>query len=237
MIVNAFGGGNRLQKAALLDYWRAQNPSISDSMLNWKIHDLLRRGELVSIGRGSYELPSKAEYLPRVTARLKELATLVRRAFPYLDFSIFHTEPLSGLMQHIPGKHLMILEVERDGSESVFFRLKELGLQTYLQPDLNTMVRYVAFENESLIVQPLLSEAPLLQVEGIQVPAMEKLLVDLACEKAIYHAYQGAELRHIFENALEAYHIREDRLLRYAARRNRKKMVMTLLKDAKTGLR
>jgi hypothetical protein len=162
--------------------------------------------------------------------RMLEIGTIVRSSFPYLDFSIFHTAQLSPWMQHLPGRHIIVLEVERSGLESVFFQLKSMGMPCFLQPDRKAMSRYVAFEDTPVILQPLLSEAPLLAVGDLHVPALEKLLVDLACEKAIYQAFQGAELRHIYQNAFSAFHIRQDRMLRYAHRRRRKAVVQNFLK-------
>lgn len=218
-----------MPKAALAHYLLSKQPHSSKTALNWRIHELLQQGQILSIGRGRYALPQKAEYRPVIGERMRSIGALVKTGFPFLESSIFHTEQLSSFMQHIPGRHFLLLEVERVGMEALFYKLKDAGLPCYLQPDVATMQRYVAFEHEPLIIQPLLTEAPLLGSGEVAMPSLEKLLVDLACEKAIYSAFQGAELRYIYQNAFAAYQIRIDRMLRYADRRRRRDLILSYL--------
>jgi hypothetical protein len=225
----AFGTQTRLQKAELIQHLRQNQPDISPSNLNWRIHQLIQQRQLVRIGRGRYALPQKASYQPAAHPYAQEIATAIKQQFPYARFSVFHTEQLSALMQHLPGRHLLVVEVERDAIEAVFFHLQSIGKRCFLKPTALEMSNYVAFEEQPIVLQPLLTEAPLLYADQVPMPALEKFLVDLVSEKAIYHAYQGAELRHIFAQALEAYHVVMDRLLRYARRRNRQAQVLQFL--------
>ena len=72
-----------------------------------------------------------------------------------------------------------------------------------------------------IIVRPLVKEAPIDIIDGCPVPTLEKMLVDAISDKELQHL-QGNELYTIYSNAFSDYEIKMPRLLRYAARRNRK---------------
>lgn len=81
-----------------------------------------------------------------------------------------------------------------------------------------------------IVVQNLVSEAPLQKVNNIPTVTLEKLLVDLVYGKDLFYFYQGYELHNIFQQAFDKYTINESRLLRYADRRKKKVEVLELIK-------
>ena len=81
-----------------------------------------------------------------------------------------------------------------------------------------------------IVVQNLVSEAPLQKVNNIPTVTLEKLLVDLIYGKDLFYYYQGYELHNIFQRAFDKYTINESRLLRYADRRKKKVEVLELIK-------
>jgi hypothetical protein len=91
------------------------------------------------------------------------------------------------------------------------------------------MENYVLGSPEAIIVKTLISEAPLQNVQTMPVPTLEKILVDLYSDSDIFYFLQGKEMLTIFENALEKYTVNIDRLLRYAARRNRKEELQKII--------
>lgn len=78
---------------------------------------------------------------------------------------------------------------------------------------------YIDLGKPVVIVKPLVTESPLKQNDGIMVPTLEKLLVDL-CKDEDFYFLQGVEGNYILENARTLYDINESRLKRYAKRRN-----------------
>jgi hypothetical protein len=85
--------------------------------------------------------------------------------------------------------------------------------------------RYIAYQNDAIIIIPLTSEAPTQVIDSVRTVTIEKLLVDLICEPKLYETFQGAELNHIFKEAFEKYPINKDKMFRYARRRKRKEKV------------
>lgn len=96
-----------------------------------------------------------------------------------------------------------------------------------LNPTAQECERYITTER-ILIVRVLVNEAPITKVTGTLVPTLEKILVDAAGDRELNFA-QGSELYTIYENAFSMNCVNKGRLLRYAARRNRKEYVQRII--------
>ena len=128
---------------------------------------------------------------------------------------------------------MTFVDVERVAMESVFYFLQGLYPTAHilLNPTAQECERYITTE-KLLIVRMLVNEAPTTVVAGTPVPTLEKILVDAAADKELNFA-QGSELYTIFENALSMNIINTGRLLRYAARRNRKENIQKIINSIK----
>jgi len=125
-------------------------------------------------------------------------------------------------MVHQPGRFHILVEVEKDAVESVFYFLKESKYLVFIEPNSDILDKYLPDKNESLIIKSLVTEAPLQKIEGVNTVSLEKMLVDVFCDDVIFAAQQGSEMRNIFHEAKRKYVINENRLFRYANRRNKK---------------
>ena len=133
-------------------------------------------------------------------------------------------------MRHIPALGMIFVDVERVAMESVFNFLQGNSPSTpiLLNPTAQECERYITTE-KLLIVRALVNEAPITTVNDIPVPTLEKILVDASGDKEMNVA-QGSELYTIFENAFSMHNVNRSRLLRYAARRNRKDNILKIIK-------
>jgi len=125
-------------------------------------------------------------------------------------------------MLHQPGRFYQLIEVEKDGMESLFYFLKDTNRSVYLNPSPELIRRYIIDEKEPWIVKPLVSESPTQKINGISSITIEKMLVDIFCDPIIFSAQQGSEMDQIFKEAFEKYTINESKMLRYAGRRSKK---------------
>jgi hypothetical protein len=89
---------------------------------------------------------------------------------------------------------------------------------------------------DSLIVKPLVTEAPIQNIKGINTTSLEKILVDIFCDDVIFSAQQGSEMRAIFKEAFSKYTTNENRMLRYADRRGKRESFKNYLNSI-TNLR
>lgn len=225
-----FKGQKSLTNHDLAIFYRKAEPSVQETTVNWRIHELIRQGVLERISRGHFHIGQTKSFVPSISQRASKLYKGINSQFPYAQVCVWETGWLNDLAQHLSNQSLIILETERDVCETVFHRLQETNKAVFLKPKLETMERYVSVENKAVVVKAMVSEAPLQNVEGVSTPALEKILVDLVCDADVFYAYQGLELQHIWENAFSRYTIQQDKLLRYASRRKKKSEIVELIK-------
>ena len=135
---------------------------------------------------------------------------------------IWNTSSLNEFMIHQPGRFYILIEVDKEAAQSVFFYLKELKLSVFIEPTKDLFEKYLPDEKETFIVKSLVSEAPLQTINRIDSPTIEKILVDIFCDDIIFAAQQGSEMRTIFQEALAKYTVNMNRMMRYAGRRSKK---------------
>lgn len=203
-------------------FYKNSEPEIKETTVNWRIYELVRLGVLKRISRGHFQIGQMKIFTPEPSKQLVKLYRTISAQFPYVQLCIWETGWLNDLTQHLSNKSLTILETEKDACETVFHKLQDSNKAVFLEPSAEIMERYVSVENSPIIIKSMVSEAPLQKVNGVNVPMLEKILVDLVCDTDILFAYQGRELQHIWENSFSQYTIQQDKLLRYASRRKKK---------------
>ena len=131
-------------------------------------------------------------------------------------------------MRHQPFKNYIIIEVEKDACEPVFGYVNEIKKNVFLNPNEEIFDRYIQNLDEAIIVKNLVSEAPLIIVQKITVPALEKILVDMLIETNLFSAQQN-EKEFILKSSMDKFTINKLKMRRYAIRRNREPEINKLL--------
>jgi hypothetical protein len=197
-------------------------PEVKTSTINWRIYDLVQSGVLTRIGRGKFSIGGNRIYMPEISSKIKSIYNKLKKEFPYLRMCIWNTSCLNEFMIHQPGRFYMLVEVDKDAAQSVFYYLKDIKFSVFIEPAKDLIEKYIQDEKEPLIVKSLVSEAPLQTINRINSPTIEKILVDIFCDDVIFAAQQGSEMRTIFQEALNKYAVNENRMFRYADRRRKK---------------
>jgi hypothetical protein len=134
-------------------------------------------------------------------------------------------------MIHQPGKFNLLVEVEKEAVEPVYYFLKGKHEGVFVNPDERMYRDYISGERESIIVKMLISEAPIKKINNVNVPTLEKILVDIYCDTVIYSSFQGKEMQNIYAHSFEKYTINLNTLSRYAYRRNKKEEIFNYIKQ------
>ena len=183
---------------------------------------MVQKGVLIRVGRGKLALGSSKFYKPDVSSKMKLINSKLKKTFPYLDICLWNTSSFNEFMVHQPGRFYILIEVEKEATESVFFYLKEEKYTVFVEPTKDIIEKYLPNEKETLIVKSLITEAPLQNVSGIMTVTIEKMLVDIFSDDSLFSAQQGSEMSTIFQEAMSKYAVNENRMLRYADRRRKK---------------
>lgn len=223
-----FRKSERLSKQKLVTSIKEDFPHWSDNTINMYLSKLKKKGKISTPSKGIYELGSISLFNPEVSGFLKKTYNKIKRGFPYITFCVWDSAWLNDLMQHQPFKHYAVVEVEKDASEPVFGFLNETLKNVFLNPDEEIFNRYIQNLDEVVIVKNLVSEAPLMEVQKIVIPSLEKLLVDMLADTNLFSAQQN-ETGFIMKAAIEQFAINELKMKRYALRRNRENEVEKLI--------
>lgn len=207
----------------LFNFYMMYEPNLKENTYRWRVWNLKEQGILKSKKRGVYILGNQQSYKISISRRIKILNNRIKKTFPYTNVSIWETKELNDFMIHQPGTSYIIIEVENEAIYSIFSRLQETERDVFVfSKSLSNNFYYTSLKDNSIILKALISRSPLIKQDGVYVPKIEKLLVDLFVDKKIFIMYQGQELINIFENINEKYGINFTTLFRYAQRRNAK---------------
>lgn len=228
-LTNHFANKSMFTREDLFNFFRALDPDLKEGTFGWRVYDLKKRNIIEAIKKGVYQLVYKQKFKPEVGKEIQRINDVL--ATPLCEYySIWNTSWLNEFIELQATSSMTILEVDKDSTERVFYALKDKGYENvYLKPDEGVMDKYVSELKEAIIIKPMVSRAPTQVVNKVAVPTLEKILVDLYCDEKIFFAFQGSQLKKIYEGAFEKYSVNLSRLLNYAKRRNREEAVKQFL--------
>ena len=215
----------------LLNVVRSGMKNISEGSLVVLLNRMIAENKIIRVSYGKYKLNEdlKHEFLYEPNEFMLSLNKHIKEKFPFIDYCTWQPSVFASMMLHVPAVRTTLVDVEREAMESVFMSLQnvESEIPIFLNPSQEDVDRYIT-NRDLIIVRPLVKEAPLDVINGCPVPTLEKMLVDAISDKELQHL-QGNELYTIYSNAFSDYAIKKTRLLRYAARRNRKQKVEQII--------
>ena len=191
---------------------------------------MLQLGIISRVGRGKYQIGTSFNFKPQLDNSLLSINNQIKNKFPFADYCVWKTDVIKELAVHQSFTNFTIVEVERDSIDAAFQFLKEDYKYVYLKPKKDIVENYLLDMPNPIIIQHLISEAPIQKINKIPTITIEKLLVDLVFGKDLFYFYQGYELIHIFQRAFDKYTINENKLFRYASRRGKKEEVLKIIK-------
>ena len=204
----------------------------SEAAINLSLSLMLKNGELIKESWGTYLLPIQKMrlFIPVPSKEIRDINQLLKEEFPYTNICVWDPQIIVPFMQHIPNFNMVIVEIERIAMEPAFNLLQEKVSErrVIFNPSSEDYAHYVS-GFPSIIVKPLISQAPLIDFGGINMPRLEKVMVDILGDIEFDFARER-ELNTIIENLLSSFDINYKALYRYADRRSRRSQVDSLLK-------
>lgn len=215
---------NVLEIHDIFSFYNNEANELKSTTVNWRIQTLVQSGVLKRIGRGKFILgnTNTKEYIPEISSVTSSLFKKLKREFPFANLCIWNTSALNEFMLHQPNRFFILIETDREATDAIFYFLRETKKTVFIDPNENTLQRYITNDKDVLIVKSLVSEAPTLKINNVVTASLEKMLVDIYCDSVIFSAQQGREMRIIFEEAFSKYTINQSKILRYMNRRGKK---------------
>ena len=197
-----------------------QDNTTSLSSIKSTITRLVNSERLARVKRGVYSfIPTmKNSFEIVIGEKEKQLNELLKEKFPFATFCIYNGGTLAPLQHHLSYNNATYIETERTVMEAAFEYLRDNGYEVYLNPKSDMMSTYINLKSAPIIIKPLKTEAPTTEQDGVVVPTLEKILVDIQ-KDADFSYLQGAESDNMLSNAESLYMINYSRMYRYGRRR------------------
>lgn len=225
--------GGILVRKDFVAWFESVHPNGSVRSMDTELRQMVASGVLERTGYGQFRICAdvKPPYVPVVSPEMKALFSGIKERYPYAGFCIWQARAISSFMQHVPSIDALILETDRTAAEAVYEDVREIadGRIVLLRPT-EKEYRLYASGAPSLLVKDLISEAPVISVDGVTTATLEKILVDATIATEFEFA-RGSELYTIYENAYQMYRIGKKAMLRYATRRGKKDEIEKLIES------
>jgi hypothetical protein len=224
-----FSGQSTMTTNQLAGFLMKVFPSLSQSTISWKIGQLKKSQLIFQKGRGIYTFDYKPEYPSELSLKAKRLYNRIKPVCKG-ELCMWELAMLSDISDMQKTKNWYFLSVAKDELEALFDEMLDFSKKTYIQPNKETISRYVIAQDEAIILTPLVSETPT-QENGVYLtPTIEGLLVNACMKYESYLKPLGFDVTEMYSNALHKYNVNESKLLRYAARRDRRNEINELIK-------
>ena len=220
-------------RSTIVDELKANHPSLSDNSYQWAVGNMLRSGLIERTGFDQYMLPDsvteKNHYHPFYSELSRELISKLGPKYPYFQFTVFETVLMNEFLNHLIGRNTVFIQVEKEYSIFVFRFLQESGYHNIMyKPSPKDYSLY--WEPNSIVLTDMISEAPIDPDDQHSI-CIEKMLVDMYCDKLISTTFSRSEYPSVMKNARELYQIEDTKLLRYARRRNKDKEIRSIITE------
>ena len=224
--------GHRYSHQELIKLLKNDYPQMRDSSYHWAVCGMLKSGSLTKIARNVYVVQNerkKPVYRPAYSDLAAKLISQVSDKYPSVHFTVFETALMNDFLNHLVAQNTVYIQMEKDVSIFVFRFLQELGYDHLLyKPNKDDYALY--WKKDCIIVTDLISEAPLSASAPHEI-CLEKMLVDMYCDKLISSAYSKSEYPEVLRQAMEIYHIESTKMMRYARRRGREDEMKKILEE------
>ena len=218
-------------RAELMKTIQENGETISEASFKLELQKMLKEGTIVRVGRNKYCVSKNGVgiYAYEYSDDAKAVAEIVKKKFPYLDFTIMDFVQLNEFVNHQLAHNVIYVSVEEDLGDFVFDALKEkYPGKVLINPTPEIYHQY--WYDGMIVVGKLVSEAPMGQKEKWNT-RIEKLLVDVMTNSILLSSVSETELTNIYEEAFAKYAIDESCMFRYAKRRGAENKIREFKKE------
>ena len=189
-------------------------PGLPSPTVYSKIRSLVQSGRLSAVGKGQYLSVHKPVYQPEISPWMREINLLLIEKCEGMGFCITQREGNLFIYASKGDIPLIIQELQKEHRQVVLakdWRRLPAGLEGFI------------------VLDRLITESPVLQESGVNVPSLEKELVDRICDSR-----EAPDLFSI-QKIMEVYPVNLNRLNRFAARRGAEEQIAGILQGLNQG--
>lgn len=231
-IKEAFSQTNVFHTKDIVTILTGLYPELSEKTIAWKINQLKNEKTIFQVGRGLYSLVFMPEFEPSLSLKSTRFCNKIdKKTYPKLI--IWDTSVLDNLLQKNSEKSWIFILAPKADLENLFSDLQHFSKPIFLNPDREITARYVLPQPEAVILLPSISQMPTTTQNDFVMPTIEAILVNIWLDFEQYFQPLGYELSTIFETSFKNYNINRSKLLRYAARRDKRDAIEEFINNLK----
>lgn len=213
----------------LIAIQKTVNPVAGPSQLKYCLATMLEKELIERTGRNEYVragVSKKKEYKNQYSEEALKVIRFMEKKYPLLEYRVWELSWLNEFVNHLIGSNRIMLEVEKEACEFIYYDIAEVTNQRVLvRPTDKEMMLYS--DTNTIVIDRLVSESPKGK-ERFNVP-LEKILIDLISNKKI--SLSKKDLYSAVEIMQRKYKIDKSKIMRYARRRGKEEEVRVLLKE------
>ena len=232
-----FSSRETVLKSEFREFYQFFLPDLSEQAFRRIIYSLEKEKIIIPLGAGVYVFQTNLQtsnrkiFNPHPSTIVQLIRDLMANLFPYTPYVVWETQVVHECMTHQPGVNQIVLEVDKEATESVFNKLIESRIQNiYFKPDKDMINRYTFINPDTVLIFPLITQSPRMNILGTVHARLEKILVDIYSDEEHFFIFQGQEMINIFENVFASYWINTKTLFRYAGRRKAEEKLRNFIK-------
>ena len=222
--------GRSYTRRELISVFSSDEKTLKENSFQWRLGGYLKSGKLIKTGYDEYRMPDEITilpYQPQYSEMAVNIITYLSDLYPYVSFSVFESVLMNEFLNHLIAQNTIFVQVEKESASFVFRSLQEAGYTNVMyKPSAKDRALY--WKKDCIIVTDMVSEAPLSR-QNPHFITLEKMLVDMYCDKFISGTYSIAEFPGVIKQAAGSYLLDRTRMLRYARRRNKEKEIREML--------
>ena len=178
-------------KKELEDFFRMYEPDLNEHTFRSRIFHLKKKNIIAQLDKNKYTLVVKKKFDPPLDTELAILDILTTGFMLSEPYCIWNSGWVNQFSRHQAMKNFHIVEANKEELEPLFYHFKDEGLENvFLNPEEDTLYRYARDKEVPIVLKPLISRAPLMEekygTKTVIVPTLEKILVDLYTDEAIF---------------------------------------------------
>ena len=201
-------------------------PYVSSNSYQWAIGELVKAGKLTKTGYSQYQVLTASNprklYIPQYSETARAVINLLKTQMTPIKIVLFETALLNEFLPDDKriSDNVIYVEVEKGHSDEVFLFLQKEGIPRLVRRPTPKAFQFYKTK-DSVVITDLSTRSPTVRKHPFEI-CLEKLLVDIYCDRLIKMAYSFEDYAGIASAALNMYFVDKPTMVRYAERKRKK---------------
>ena len=208
-------------------------PTVNRNTVIWNLNELIKRGDIVRIGRGRYLFFNEScrDFSTPLFDDVEQITDIISARFKYVKIVLTDSKWFSNYLVQQPFSTVVKIEVNTPAVDAVVNLLRQEGYKAFSTSEIEDAYKYFS-EARIFVIDKIRYNNPTKKYQdNISIAKVEKIMVDIACDDEVFKQYQGWELDNFYANVTEHCAVNFSTIIKYASCRGRKQQILSLLEN------